>query len=175
MILNLGCGSDFYGDVRIDVLLTKAVNIISDIEGTLPLRSNIFHLVYSKSVFEHLRNPSLSLLEMKRVMRRNAKLIIITDNASYWRFHLPISIKRMRWMERHGEYSCGPGDAHYGLYQFEHLKAHIKKVGLELCSISYIPYDGGLGFIDKILFLHPLIRHIVFPRIKVIARLKSDH
>ena len=56
-ILNAGSGNQFFGDIRVDKYRGTA-NIITDIEVGLPFRENIFEIVYSRFLFEHLRNPS---------------------------------------------------------------------------------------------------------------------
>ena len=83
MILNIGCGSQTFGDVRCDIYISEAADIICDALH-LPFRSECFEIVYSKTVFEH-SNPLNALAEQKRVLRRGGQIIVITDNSGYWR------------------------------------------------------------------------------------------
>ena len=76
LVLNLGCGEQTYGDVRVDIYRSKAVNILADAEQFLPFRNSAFDEVYSSHFFEHLRNASAGLSEMVRVLKPNGKLII---------------------------------------------------------------------------------------------------
>jgi len=81
LTLNLCCGNQLYGDVRVDKY-PGAANVIADVEWGLPFRNDIFDIVYSRFLFEHLRNPGFVLKEMARVMKPGGKLILITDNAA---------------------------------------------------------------------------------------------
>jgi len=67
-ILDLGCGGQIYGDVRVDKY-RGAANVIADVEETLPFRDEVFETVYSRFLFEHLKNPGFVLGEMVRVLR----------------------------------------------------------------------------------------------------------
>lgn len=66
MILNVGCGSDFRGDVRLDIHRTEAANIVADAQF-LPFKSRSFDMVFSLSVLEHISSWSQALQEMLRV------------------------------------------------------------------------------------------------------------
>jgi len=68
LILNLGCGEQTYGDVRVDIYRGKA-DLLADVEKSLPFKDNILDEVYSRHLFEHLRNPSSVLGEMVRVLK----------------------------------------------------------------------------------------------------------
>lgn len=118
MMLNIGCGCEELGDVRGDIVRTNTVNIVFDADFALPFRREVFDEVYSKCLFEHLKNPNFFLKEVRRVLKPGGKLTMITDNASYLPFHISkfFSI-RVGW--RHGgEYpSMSPLDKHYALYQ----------------------------------------------------------
>lgn len=138
LILNLGCGNQKYGDIRVDIHKTFTVNFIADLETPLPFRDEVFDVVYSRCVFEHLRNPSLFLKEIRRVLKSGGIVQLITDNAAFWRFHVafpPFST----YMGLHDSYpSTGIHDKHYGLYTMGHLKNHFKAAGLQLIRIEYI-------------------------------------
>lgn len=78
MILDAGCGSSKTERRRkgIGVDLHKGTcDIVADLEN-LPFRSNVFSFVYARNVLEHLSNPIKGLLELKRVMKSNAKISI---------------------------------------------------------------------------------------------------
>jgi len=68
MILNVGCGSDSRGDVRLDIQKTEAANILADAQF-LPFRSKVFDFVFSLSVLEHIPSWSQALQEILRVSR----------------------------------------------------------------------------------------------------------
>jgi len=66
MILNVGCGTDFRGDVRLDIHKTEATNILADAQF-LPFRNKVFNAVFSISVLEHIASWSQALQEILRV------------------------------------------------------------------------------------------------------------
>lgn len=83
MFLNLGCGNDSRGDIRIDINPErKGLNIIADAH-CIPLRDNVFDCVFCKSTLEHLKSPIKGLSEMKRVS--NEKILIVVPNVHHWR------------------------------------------------------------------------------------------
>ena len=65
MMLNIGCGNDKEGDVRLDIKPTPTANIIADAHH-LPLR-NLFKRIKCYHVLEHLYSPIRALREMRRV------------------------------------------------------------------------------------------------------------
>ena len=83
MFLNLGCGDDFRGDIRIDINPNKkGVNLVADAH-CIPLRDKIVDGILCKSVLEHLLNPFKGLLEMQRVSKNN--ILVIVPNVHHWR------------------------------------------------------------------------------------------
>lgn len=89
MILDIGCGTSPHGNVNLDILITthekekyikfkKIDNFIIGDCCNLPLRKELFNIVYASHVLEHLIRPDLGLEEMKRVS--NNKVIIRVPN-----------------------------------------------------------------------------------------------
>ncbi len=141
-ILNVGCGSESFGNIRIDKY-PGAANIIADIELGIPFKENIFEIVYSRFLFEHLRNPSFVLNEMVRVLCPGGKLIVITDNASYLPFYFIPSLGS--GFHVGGYKGKGPGDKHYAIFTKEHVKNHLNYVGLEDIVANYVYADDVGG------------------------------
>jgi len=136
-ILNVGCGKDWYGTDRIDILKSDSTTKVADIEKGLPYDDEIFDEVYSEHVFEHMKNPHNLILEMKRVCKPKGKIIVITDNAGFLMFH----IFRKNKNNYHGNHNLkeqyGKGgfindDRHYALYTIEHLRNHFERAGLKV-------------------------------------------
>ncbi|MBA7491321.1 hypothetical protein ES702_01866 [subsurface metagenome] len=76
--LNLGCGDDERGDIRIDLKPPKkALNILADAHF-LPIRDKAIGRTLCKSVLEHVEIPIKVLLEMKRITVD--EIIIIVPN-----------------------------------------------------------------------------------------------
>jgi len=182
MILNLGCGDEKFGDVRVDIYKTKATTHVMDIEKGLPKEwSNKFDIVYSKNLFEHLRNPGFVLEEMKRVCKPGGRIILITDNAGFWEFHVfgthvkpKINLKRLDFYKGRGSL-----DTHFSLFTKEHLVNHFKSVGLKIEKISYLafPKDEKLGefrpFLDlfcKLFNASKIFGNLAYPRIMIIGK-----
>jgi ubiquinone/menaquinone biosynthesis C-methylase UbiE len=87
MILNLGCGDDQFGDIRLDLFRTKATNVIGD-ATTLPFVDGSFDEVYERNLLEHMPNPAAHLAEVKRVLKCGGKLRLITDNAACLKYYI---------------------------------------------------------------------------------------
>jgi len=71
--LNVGCGTDPWGDVRVDIMryspysfLPTSVNVVADVQY-LPFRSNSFSVYGCFHVLEHVSNPRAALQEVRRV------------------------------------------------------------------------------------------------------------
>lgn len=83
MFLNVGCGDDVRGKVRMDINPEKGgVNLIADAHR-IPIRDNVFDYVFCKSSLEHLISPFKGLSEMARVSREFVRVII--PNVYNWR------------------------------------------------------------------------------------------
>jgi len=177
LILNLGCGEQTYGDVRID-LYRGGANLLADVEKSLPFKSDVFDEVYSRHVFEHLRNPSLVLSEMVRMLKPGGRLVLITDNAAYIPFHLHSKFGSgfHSWNGYHG---VSPIDKHFSLYTPEHLKNHLLDQKLRIVTIKYVyspdvaEHPGGpyqkIARVLSLSRLLPILRPFIHPNILVVA------
>jgi len=81
--LNIGCGSDPWGDVRVDVscsFLTASFKptILADAHY-LPFKDRSFEVVKSSHMLEHLKNPSKALDEILRVVTKELVLSFPTE------------------------------------------------------------------------------------------------
>lgn len=177
VVLNLGCGEQTYGDVRLDLYRGKA-NIIADAEKPIPFRDNSFDEVYSSHFFEHLRNPSVALNEMVRVLKRGGKLVLITDNAAYIPFHLHPRFGS-GFHDWNGYRGISPIDRYFALYTPEHLKNHLLDQRLRIVTIKHAysrdVEEGSGGSFQKITRLLalskllPFLSPFVHPNILVVA------
>lgn len=132
--LNLGSGPDYKkGYINIDLDKTYKADLYHDFLKGLPYKKDSVDEIYCKNLFEHVPNPLNFLLEMKRVLKKSGKLIIITSNASYIIYHFP------RKKAFHDSYNLGRtlDDQHYFLFQKGHLEAFTKKAGLKLIKLEY--------------------------------------
>lgn len=109
------------------------------IEGlnSLPLNDNSFDVVFFGDIIEHLFDPESALLEMKRILKPEGRLIISCPNIAYWRFRLyylfdgdfqRIDVaKQMPWEQEH--------------IRFFNIK--ILKVFLGKMSFEFSRYEGA--------------------------------
>lgn len=147
-ILNVGCGNDTYGSHFVDFYPSRdeviKVNLDSE---SLPFPDNYFEEVYSYDVIEHLRNIGFFLNECKRVLKSRGKLIIHTDNASYYGFHLRktgIGKTHYGGYEKEGRVGGGSGkeDKHYALFTTWHLLNHFQSIGMKRIKVNrYYKHD----------------------------------
>jgi len=134
-ILNVGCGNDTYGTDFIDMYPMRKEVRRCDIENEkLPFKDNTFDEVYSENFFEHLKNPSNVLKEMRRVLKHGGKLVVITDNAGFWAFHIAGATTHYGGYEKK---SFGKLDRHFGLFTPWHLKNHFEDIGLKNIMYKY--------------------------------------
>jgi ubiquinone/menaquinone biosynthesis C-methylase UbiE len=116
-LLNIGCGTETYGTHFIDIHPSRKNVIKCNVDKErLPFPDNYFDKVYSKFLFEHLKNPGFAIQEMVRVLKPNGKLVLITDNAHYIGFHLSIFGANLHT----GRYQTNKIN-HYALYTPFHL------------------------------------------------------
>ena len=169
-ILNIGSREMEYGDVRIDVYRTKAVDIIASAES-LPFKNECFDTVFSRCVFEHLPNALDSLLEQKRVCKLGGQIEIITDNAGYWAYHtLGQHIRPLIFI---GKSSLCQGkvwsDQHYALYTRKHLENLFSLAGLVPIKVEFSDFGTNADFINKIVRAFRLLENFSYPRIHAIG------
>ena len=128
MILNVGCGDNIYGDIRIDIQPKKGVNLIADAHF-IPLRDKTIKIVHARSVLEHLISPMRSLIEMKRVARE--RILIIVPNV--------LNLRRILKTLRNPLSSVNRKTLHlqgWDAIEFKHLVNIVD--GLEIYRIGWI-------------------------------------
>ena len=82
VFLNLGCGSDMHGEIRIDINPDRpGLNLIGDAHH-LPIRDKVINHVFCKSVLEHLKSSFKGLSEMKRISKN--RITVIIPNVYHW-------------------------------------------------------------------------------------------
>lgn len=86
------CSRDSFGvdadEESVKIAKSRGLNAIKcDLDkDKLPFKDNTFNAVNYISVIEHLRNPIASLMEIRRVLKSNGKLVLRTKNIQYWKF-----------------------------------------------------------------------------------------
>jgi len=160
-ILNIGSGDDFYGTDRLDIKPTSATTIVHDVERGIPFPDETFDEVYSKNNLEHLRNVGFHFQEVYRVLKKDGKLVLITDNASCMRFYL-FGTHTGRYERKH------EGDHHYSIFTTKHLVNHLEVVGFKDIKWSYVETDTMGKYLDW--FTGLFLKVISQPRIRVEAK-----
>jgi predicted SAM-dependent methyltransferase len=143
-ILSLGCGDQTFGTHRVDINPTKTTTDVFDVEKGIKFPDDMFDMVYSKNLLEHLRNVGFHLDECFRVLKVGGKIMLITDNAQCLRYY---------WFGTHtGRYEAysEPNDKHYCLFTESHLKNHFEKAGFKEIEVKCIKTDTDGKFFDTL-------------------------
>ena len=164
-ILNLGCNEDIYGNFRVDVRPTKATTHVFDVEKGIQFPDEYFDVVYERSLLEHIRNVGFHLAEIHRVLKKNGKLTIITDNSSCLRYyifrtHTGGYMGHRQFLEHDGF------DKHYCIFTPEHIKNLLLETRFKIIDIRLVDTDfKPTFFLDQITRRIPLISNFTYPRI----------
>lgn len=165
-ILNAGCGDDTYGTDFIDLYPSRPEVIRCDIDKQkFPFKNGIFDEIYAKNVLEHLTNISHFFNEARRLLKRNGKLVIITDNAAYWNFHM--SFSKLHHMPL-GVASHGSEDKHFSLFTLQHLKNFFDRFNFKIIGIGKLDeivwYEKPINFILSKIWL---FKKMSYQKIKI--------
>jgi SAM-dependent methyltransferase len=129
-VLNVGCGTDTYGTHRVDFAPGSAVTEVASVLA-LPYKDGSFDEVFAANVLEHMRNPGQFLDECVRVLRPGGTLVIVTDHAAYFGFHL----RGWRYADNH-QWHGAHGDRHFMLFGVGHLRNLAEAAGLEVAKVD---------------------------------------
>ncbi len=150
-ILNVGCGRDYYGTDRLDIVKTEATTKVGNIEKGFPYPDNYFDEVYARSILEHIKNLDLFAKECYRVLKKGGKLFIRTDNAGYLPLHLLKSHEHNKTLDG-GSRNHNKDDCHYHLFVESHLDYLFSKFKNK--EYDYI-YAGRNWFFEILLIFLP--------------------
>lgn len=147
-ILNLGCGSSFYGTDRVDQFETKATTQVFNVELFIPYGAVTFDKVYSRNLLEHLKNPGYHLAECHRVLKHGGEIEVITDNAQCYRYYL-FGTHTGRYEKKH------IGDHHYSLFTKQHLINHFEAAGFKDIKVEGTRTDTLGKWLDLFTWVPP--------------------
>lgn len=161
MELNLGCGGDSGGDVRLDAFREgTSANIVADCQH-LPFRDECFDSVREVNVFEHLPNPGRHLQEVRRVLKAGGTLSLTTDNAACLKFYV-LGTHMGGYRKRGGK------DLHYALFTQEHIRNMMAYAGLRVEQVVMADTRHMTLWFDRLVRL--LMPDLSYPLLKVSAR-----
>jgi SAM-dependent methyltransferase len=138
-ILNIGCGPETWGTDFVDLYpMRKEVVRCNVDKEKLPYPDDTFDIVYSRNIFEHMMNPGFLFRQMIRVLKKGGKLILVTDNSSYYLFNLtkglsPHYDKYEKWSGQKGE-----EDRHYMVFTTKHIENFCKASGVRIVRLKLI-------------------------------------
>jgi len=147
--LNVGCGSDPWGDVRLDVAFRFITmhfkpTVLADAHH-LPFKDGSFELVKASHLLEHLRNPQKALDEMLRVATKEVVLKFLTElDVLPWFVSniFPPSFSGLRWA-----YQTRKKRLHLWVIKPEVIINYLKSKGWE-CSCGKNTF-GFFHFLEK--------------------------
>jgi ubiquinone/menaquinone biosynthesis C-methylase UbiE len=95
--VNIGCGPDLWGDVRLDIRRTNATTMIADAQN-LPFKQGTFKDAKMSHVLEHMHDPSKALNECLYVTRDKIMIAFPAEADMYpslirYLVSLPFSIR----------------------------------------------------------------------------------
>lgn len=159
MILDVGCGKHKRGDVGIDYSRNSEADVIADAHY-LPFKDRVFNKVISAVVFEHSPNPLNFLEEQYRVLKKEGKIELETDNAQYYLW----SVMGARGMKHE---NCH--EDHYMIFYPKNVMRLMKLAGFKVNSFQYIkPWKRKLDFFAKLLVkLGVWRKDCLYPRFKI--------
>jgi len=169
-ILNVGCGTETFGTDFVDIRPSRPEVIKCDVsKHKLPYKNGTFDKVYSKNLLEHSANIFFTLNEMFRVLKKKGKIFILTDNAAWIMFHLPI--RKNNYLQHYSnEVRDGNLDRHYFLFTPLHLKNLLEKVGFIEINTRYAYVSRNprfkyfkpfINFLNKTSFKNLINPHII--------------
>jgi len=69
VVVDIGCGEDKVGDIGIDKVRTKSVDIICDINISLPFKNDVADEIIAYHVLEHVDDLVKVMEEICRVLK----------------------------------------------------------------------------------------------------------
>lgn len=146
--LNLGCGDDKRGTVRIDRNHDRAgVNLLADAHF-IPLRDKSIGNTFCKSMLEHTKSPVKVVLEIKRITTN--KIVFITPNV--------INIMRIIRGIKNPLHQVSPNTQHLQGWDSKIMKHLAILTGLKLEKITwFFEKPHRWGFMCNALFASHMI------------------
>lgn len=154
MILEIGCGKNRYPNatIAIDIKRDSDCDLVAD-ALFLPFKENIFEIVLSFEVLEHLYNPSKGLMEMRRVLKEEGQLVISVPNVTEWR--------RILSIYRHPTIINCPKTEHrqaWDAIAFHHIA---DLMGLEVVRVNWFDHNSRKNMKERFKILNPILSRVL--------------
>ena len=152
--LNLGCGNDSRGTIRIDINPARsATNLLADAHF-IPIRDKAVGNTFCKSVLEHVKSPVKVVLEVKRITE--SKIIFITPNV--------INARRIMQSLKNPLHQVSPNTQHLQGWDSKLMKHLAILTGLKLESITwFFEKPRKWSFLSAPLFASHMIAKLYDP------------
>ncbi len=105
----------------------------------LPFKTKTFDLIIASEVIEHLYNPNNLLVESKRVLRDNGRLILTTPNFLYWGNRIKFLFGNFKY-EKSGVFD----ESHIHFYTYKSLKSNLEQAGFKVIKENHVYAGSGL-------------------------------
>ena len=144
-ILDVGCGDGFhlellrkYGNKTwhlegvdidgraVEMAKKRNLNVHHGTIKSLNLAKNGYDFIFTVQTIEHVESPDLFLTAIKKSLKPNGKLVVVTDNTDSYDFRL---FKKSHWGGYHFP-------RHWNLFNRKSLRKLAEKVGLETEKIT---------------------------------------
>lgn len=170
-VLDVGCATGYIGEYLIkqkncrvigiennseEVMLakkrlTKVINLDIESEDAImkihkATNNKKFDLIYATSLIEHLKNPDQFLLSMRKIMKKNGKIIISTPNISHWK----IVVDLLRGEFKYSKYGI-LDKTHLVFFTIKSFVRLLKDNGYKVQSVRLDCVGGGFPKISRCL------------------------
>jgi len=150
--------------------------VIGDL-GELPFRPDIFDMIVSLFVVEHLGAPAACFKEFNRVCKPGGVAIIVTPNL--WHYANLIVALTPHWLHRWFDKAVlggifNPYPTTYRANSPKKLVSEMKKAGFELVEVRLLELDLGLAYLEWLTpaYAIGLMYHRLVNRFRVFSGLR---
>ncbi len=148
--LDIGCGNTKEGNIGIDLCRNTQANIIASAQA-LPFKAETFDACQINMCLEHVDNPYIALLEIRRVLKHKGSFCTEVPCDSKLTLYQLKQILLLRWNHAYQVYRSIKGGDHKWQYTRKGTSLLLEKLGYKKFTIkkeSSFPYlDGDLVFI----------------------------
>lgn len=95
--LDVGCRSGYFSKIleeagyevtSIDIEKKYEKCQIVNVNNPMSYKNNYFDIIWCSEVIEHLDKPQETLIEFKRILNREGKVVLTTPNSQFWVFRI---------------------------------------------------------------------------------------